>query len=95
MSASTCGAWAHSCGRVHYYTLDNECKPVEPFGKIGPFPSPREVRDAVEKLSAWFPSATIVSRKRSLDEGSVTDSALNTEFTKALRKLAVLGRGHA
>lgn len=90
---SASGGWTHSCGRVHYYTLDNEFKPAEPFGKIGPFPSPREMRAAMDLLSARFPEAIIASRKRSLAEDLVSDSTLDAGYAESIRKLAIIDIG--
>lgn len=93
MIASTSSAWSRSCGRVHFYTLDNEHKPVQPFGRLGPFPSPREMRTAMDILSARFPDAVIASRKRSLPDDLVNDSVLDTGYAESLSKLAIIDIG--
>lgn len=82
--------WSRSHGFVHYYTLDNDVEQIAPYGKIGPFPGPREMRDAMDLISARFPDATIVSRRCSLDDSFVTDAELDGEYAKALDKMEAM-----
>ena len=86
--------WRHIGPFLNYYTLDSE-EQIAPFGKLGPFPSLKELRAAEKAVRSRFPGSTVVKHQCGLQNdqggGTSTRTRLCVEYAKTLEKLAALG----